>query len=73
MYAYIWDEPEQAPYLRDCIVHTCVYAWTDHLPEILNLCIYKKLYVHVQIANSSLNAKIYHDHGVLTHLLQRQS
>ena len=36
------------------------------LPEILNLHICEKLYVHVQITNSSLNAKIYYDHGVLT-------
>ena len=26
-------------------------VWTDNLPEILNLRIYGKLYVHVQIAN----------------------
>ena len=44
----------------------CMLGWTDHLPEMLILRIYEKLYVHVQIANSSLNAKIYYDHGVLT-------
>ena len=48
--------------LRMCV---CMLGLTTY-EEILNLRIYKKSYMHVQIANSSLNAKIYYDHGVLT-------
>ena len=47
-------------------VYLCSFVWTDHLPKISNLRIYEKLYVHVQTANSNLNAEVYFDHGVLT-------